>query len=1033
MKPGLKRLIFSFFYLSLVFTVFSQEQENTTITISNARQTDYKKDEETQNDVILLEGDVELSVQKGSTVSDIKADKVTYDRKTQMLYAEGDVQITTKSASEGEQNISAGSLIMNTSTLEGVFDGGKVIQTQSDAINLPAGSTLVVFSDLFGKGENNTIVFKNSSLTFCDDENPHWHIDATRTWLLPGGEFAFFNALLYVGPVPVMYFPAFYYPKDELIFNPVFGYRDREGYYFQTTTYIAGRKPLADSSASTSSSSSDGTDSLKSIYNFMKSSTLKEQERQGLVLHNKDENYSGDTSHYIKFMADWYSNLGGMVGFEGKVIPKKLTFISSLDFNLSLGFSNVINSAGGYYTPFNAQMEKTNYDTNFLGMELPFRYKADLKLNIKKPFTITLSMPVYSDPNFINDFENRSENMDWITTLTTFGNEEKKSSSTISSLTWKLSGSGNIPVSENMQPYISSVSVSGSSLLNISSKNSYYIPSSATPVSTEASVSGTLFSYPSKALSKTQKYDFELNLPSEFEEKKEESKNQSSEEKKENSETELNLFFPELNVTGQRYSLPGGLNYNLSYTFSPSFITQVSYATDKISKPEDFEWSDTKSWMYTLRAPLNLKSNLSYGNNLFTMTNNISYSPVWQDHPSTKGYSSKSELDELKVADYKAQSQNIISTNSISVYPLTYVPSFSSSYISYNQTLYLFKKTFNGTADNPDWEYFGPDWTDSDSVTVHNLNINLATSQLNKKFTQSFTFSSSLYPQLPKFTGTLNLTFPYVGFSVSSGMQEKSKDDSTWVKNPLYESLKISLLDSKLIFTQSFTYNLEEEYSESLKFGLSYQNFSASYVMQYTNSYDFNNGWIMNSKKEFIPYSFSVNYSLPSTTYYAWFNRISLAPGLSTSIVADLVRPTNSYFTFTPSISFKINEFLTITFSSTSKNSVLYRYVQSAFGHEGRVPGEENIFVDLLNSFRFDNTQLRQDSGFKLKSLNMAINHELHDWNFNMTMKFEPRLVTENNVSSYSYSPYLSIGVTWKPMETMKTQITDDYGKWIME
>ena len=32
--------------------------------------------------------------------------------------------------------------------------------------------------------------------------------------LLPGGEFAFLNALLYVGPVPVMYFPAFYYPKD---------------------------------------------------------------------------------------------------------------------------------------------------------------------------------------------------------------------------------------------------------------------------------------------------------------------------------------------------------------------------------------------------------------------------------------------------------------------------------------------------------------------------------------------------------------------------------------------------------------------------------------------------------------------------------------------------------------------------------------------------------------------------------------------------------------------------------------------------
>ena len=46
---------------------------------------------------------------------------------------------------------------------------------------------------------SNTVAFKNGSLTFCDEENPHWHIDATRIWLLPGGEFAFFNALLYVG------------------------------------------------------------------------------------------------------------------------------------------------------------------------------------------------------------------------------------------------------------------------------------------------------------------------------------------------------------------------------------------------------------------------------------------------------------------------------------------------------------------------------------------------------------------------------------------------------------------------------------------------------------------------------------------------------------------------------------------------------------------------------------------------------------------------------------------------------------------
>ena len=207
-----------------------KEPEVTVITINNARQTSYKKNEETGNDTIVLEGSVSLSVQKGNATNDITADKITYDRKTEMLYAEGNVEIVMKSGSSGNDTANANSLLLNTSTLEGVFDGGRIVQTQSDALNLPSGSTLIVFSEIFGKGNENVITFKNSSLTFCDEDPPHWHIDATRTWLLPGGEFAFFNALLYVGVIPVMYFPAFYYPKDELIFNPVFNYTKREGH-----------------------------------------------------------------------------------------------------------------------------------------------------------------------------------------------------------------------------------------------------------------------------------------------------------------------------------------------------------------------------------------------------------------------------------------------------------------------------------------------------------------------------------------------------------------------------------------------------------------------------------------------------------------------------------------------------------------------------------------------------------------------------------------------------------------------------------
>ena len=89
------------------------------------------------------------------------------------------------------------------------------------------------------------------------------------------------------------------------------------------------------------------------------------------------------------------------------------------------------------------------------------------------------------------------------------------------------------------------------------------------------------------------------------------------------------------------------------------------------------------------------------------------------------------------------------------------------------------------------------------------------------------------------------------------------------------------------------------------------------------------------------------------------------------------------------------------------------------------------MFVDLFNSFRFDDESLRKSSGFKLKSLNFTLSHDLHDWDFRADFKIEPRLVTQNDGSKYyDFSPYFSISVVWRPMESIKAEVLDEYGKW---
>ena len=1038
-----------------------------------------------------------------------------------MLYAEGNVEITTKSSgSGGGETTTATSLLMNTSTLEGIFDDGRVVQTKSDALNLPSGSTLIVFSDIFGKSENNTIAFKNSSLTFCDAPDPHWHIDASRTWLLPGGEFAFLNALLYVGPVPVLYFPAFYYPKDELIYNPVFGSRPREGKYVQTTVYLKGRKPLSnDSSSSSSSSSSESTEStteesLKAVYNFMRPTELKEQERQGLMLHNLDNSYTGDTSTYIKLLGDWYSNLGGVVGIDGKLRPSK-NYITNLDFNFLLGFSNTVFQSSSSYSAI-SRSGNTFYDkSNFLGIKLPFRYGANLDFTLSKPFKLSLSLPIYSDPYFYGDFKTRDESMDWISYLIDMSNESNQDSSTtsanqVSNLVWKLNSSYSPTLPSIIKPYLNSISLSLNSSIYINSlqsetlkndsrytkdfewasytpERSFYYPSQITPANATITLSGTLFQWPLKqvtadtkkvsfpnALSKPDELKTQSQLEKEAEKQAEEdgenkadavATREATEEKQEDKDLLPKPLLPELTATSPSASTISGLTYKLDYSVNSNINTQIAYSsTDKngnryLETPEDFEWDKVRSSMYTIKTPLTLTSNLAYGGSFFSMKNSLSYDPVWQDHPNTDGYSDKEKIS-LKKADYSAQSRNLTNTNSISIMPFAYIPAFSDTGLTWSNTMKLYRRKYVGDGENDEWETDWLDFDDVESITVNSLSLTLGMKELDSRFKQTFTFSSTLKPQVAKYTGALNLVFPYVNFSINTGIYEKSKDDSTIQYNPLQQSMSVNLFNSALKFTESFSYvyndNSKEKnkHAESLKFSLFYKQLSVSYSSSYTYKYDLytdtpspdgKKGYVQRSDKEFTPYSASLSYSLSSKTYYMWLNRITWAPGLSTNINYDFIKPTNSYFQISPSLTFNINNFFKLTFSATSRNSSIYWYFQD----QGKYAGDaadyygsnfaSRMAMDLIQSFgiygingwAWENKDAfrknREASGFKLKSLNMSLTHQLHDWDFNMTCKFEPKIVKTNSEQKYVFDPYFSIGVVWNPMQSIKTNLTHEY------
>ncbi len=396
-------------------TAAPAESGTKTVVIEQARKTEYRKDPETGSELIYLTGGVVLSVTEDTSLIVISADTLTFNRERDMVYAGGSVtfkRYTDGSQKDGppEEELSGSSLLFNVSSMEGIFDDGTVVRNGEGAPENAADSRLLVSADAFGKNTSGTVSFERGVLTFCDEPDPHWKIRASRIWLLPGNEFAFLNALLYVGEIPVLYLPFFYFPKDEMIFNPVFGYRARAGYFTQTTTYIIGRKPA------------DQTAEQAGFFSLTSASALQEQERQGLFLHNLGTELKTVPKNSLKVMADIYSNLGGMTGVEGSFYPEGP--VSRVGFKALLGFSRNLYPVNGYdvYVPYDSSGAVTWNSSNLFGLELPFRYAFDVSFDLAGTYAkLSASLPLYSDPFFNSDFLERRETMDWFGFLTEIG------------------------------------------------------------------------------------------------------------------------------------------------------------------------------------------------------------------------------------------------------------------------------------------------------------------------------------------------------------------------------------------------------------------------------------------------------------------------------------------------------------------------------------------------------------------------------------------------------------------------------------
>ena len=1019
---------------------------------------DEKKDE-----IIVFSGGVSLSVKEGSSISTIEADKVVYNRSENTIEAEGNVTYGKKSGSSDEGEAFIGELLLfNLDEMEGVFLDGTIKQAPRKKGDNP----FTIQSAVIGRDASGTTGFKSAVLsTNADiDEDPLWSIRATRIWMLPGNELAFVNGYFSIGVVPLIYLPFFYHPVDEMIFHPVFGFRNREGYFIQTTTYLFGRKPL-----------DTNTKASSSFSNFLKSDRLQKQQRTGLFLKNLNEDDPNSDPSYIKLIADTYSSLGGVVGIDGKTVPED-TPIKQLDFSLMFGMSRTLyplpksNAAGFSHTAYDARGRRHYNESTFYGKQVPFRYRAHVNFGISQaPFQFSLRMPFVSDPYFKKDFFDRAEDMNWFSYLLNRDRLAKGNDiGSESSYSWKIDGSVR-PSFKQLNPWLSSFNIDNASMIvDFSSKanqgldpregqnaphREFFYPRLFKPEG-RVSIAGTIISNsmfiekekkaaPDSASNRMQggienpflkeNADSEQTDGAQQEQAGDDasdvpdSAEQKAKEKREFLDDFMPLFKPQY---GKGFD--HSINYAVSYSGNFTALQETTFAVTLWKKPEDIKWTDYASRYYQLRGNAGLKGVFSYAQNLISLSSSLNISGNYQRHPWVRD---KSRLPVLELNNFKANVYTLKNENSVTVSPFVYTDLFKP--VSFNWTIaeILVKNTFIGTYEKPQWKTEKVKW-DKEFITAHTgsavFGIILA-----EKYTQKLTFTTNLPPLLQAYGSVLNLAFPYGMLSASTKFFEKEKAQKKWFWDPFKMELTWTFpYDIKA--SQAYIYNIEEKDNERLHLTFGWKYLSAFYTQsrEVPHRLMLGTGWTaIGTEKKFIPFATGFSFSNTSDplTLYAWKNRFKVQLALASSLYFNLIRITDSYFVFAPKITFNIFEFWDLSFGASSRNDVIARYFQKALNIPVVIPGNTNVITDLAHSFYFWDKSKREASGFKLQSLEIGLIHNLKDWLLKFNCEIKPQQKSDGNRKYYVFTPTITFAVEWKPIGDIKVEAKKKDGKFSVE
>jgi hypothetical protein len=1040
----------------------AQESGQRIITIEKARTTEYFTLTVVDEEYARLSGGVQISLKDGDALYKIKAWDVLFNRTRNIIQASGGVEYVKEEGASIE-TFSGESIIINIDSWVGDF-----INTVSQR-SMEGSETAYRFAgEVISATGDETTVLKNAIISNAKADEPYWSLNASRLWLLPGSDWAVFNAVLKVGEIPVLWLPAFAYPSGEVVFHPVLGTRTREGSYVQTTTYILGRKAAA------------AAESTSSISGILGSAEGMEQIREGLFLRTTKRKDPNPNTTKLSVLLDAYTNLGFYTGVE--FVTPKIGVINAFNTSFGLGWTKTINQYGLLSSPFDVfnDMEE-HYEHSYLfGLEVPFRYRWKTTASVSGKYgTVDVKFPLYSDPYIDYDVMRRSEDFNWLDTLT--GDVEDTSASTLTVTTipsydWNVSIRPTIAVPQIIKPYINSFSITSSSnfnfvpdasytAINQNREDTFFMPNKLTPYSTSISMGGTLLTLgnntSSAPVEKAQEPLKGIGEPISPWQTEESTSATAA------NNTIFTLAPPAL-AAAQTAPASSNLLFTLNYSLNPTSSTEMQYinksnlASGKWDEAgwatsEDIDWGEFRTITTFFAVSPSTTLSLSSGS-VFSTSLNFNMNYRWQGHSYiNEELLSEAQIKELHRQEYAGRIWDVNSRYTASFHPFYKNRIWTATSFEYTLQNLIAKSVFNQEKfnlndDNP-YDIIISKF-EREQITTHQLSANFNANVMN--YTQTLNFTAWLPPLYERYSAAARANIWFTSTSVSTSIQEdtdeeKKKADKTYSYVHGYTFNNIVMDETfKLGTSGSLVFHAEyapETYEwKSFTTNVSYKSLSSAFTSYYGYQYYYDttagsSGWKQDTTGGVKSQSLH-----PSSWYLQWNptfkfesllgGYLKLSVGFSSRIDFNLQRYTESSLSFSPNLTLNVTKFLDLTLSAQSTNPYIYRYFQDWPIFDKAVrdvinprinqgEGEQNFFVDLINSFRFDNEELRKKSGFKLRTFSMSATHHLGDWDAKFDLSFAP--LQEKDVltgrTSIRFVPTFSFSVRWIPVSEIEAGI----------